>query len=68
MWLFGLGKSIFIRRTKLVTSSDFNNNAIALSLKIVSRSFLRLKVLDTFCLKKAIAFIKQNTRTDGNIP
>ena len=25
------------------------------------------KVLDTFCLKKAIAFLKQNTRTDDNL-
>jgi len=25
-------------------------------------------VLDTFCLKKAIAFLKQNTRTDDNVP
>ncbi|EJL61258.1 hypothetical protein PMI10_03499, partial [Flavobacterium sp. CF136] len=26
------------------------------------------KVLDTFSLKKAIAFFKENTRTDENIP
>jgi hypothetical protein len=46
----------------------FNNNAIALMIKNCIEKLSDTKVLDTFSLKKAIAFFKENTRTDNNIP